>query len=305
MKSDKLVSFITVNYNQMELTLELIESIYKYATVPFEIVVVDNKSRFNPKETINRLYPDVKVIVSGVNRGFAGGNNIGLEACKGAYLFFINNDAVLTEGALSSLLGTFKQYPKAGIVCPLICYYPEDNATTDIIQYAGATNVHPFTGRNKILGEREIDQRQYRQSKPTFYAHGAAMIVPRKVIDEVGPMSEDYFLYYEELDWSERIRKAGYSIIMEPQAKVYHKESVSVGKLNPMKTYYLTRNRILFMATNRRKVEFIFFALFLFLFTIPKSVVKYIINGQKAHLRAFCKAILWHFRGERSPVANL
>jgi len=278
----------------MEMTLELIESIYKYATIPFEIIVVDNQSKVNPKETINRVYPDVRVIVSGVNRGFAGGNNIGVNVCKGEYLFFINNDAVLTKDALKTMLNTFKQHPKAGIVCPLICYYPEENATADIIQYAGATDIHPFTGRNKILGEGETDQRQYRQSKPTFFAHGAAMLVPRKIIEEVGSMSEDYFLYYEELDWCERIRKAGYTIIFEPTAKIYHKESVSVGPGNPMKTYYLTRNRILFMAMNRRREEFLFFTLFLLLVAIPKNILVYLLKGETTHLRAFIDGISWH-----------
>ncbi len=300
MQSKSLVTFITVNYNQMELTLELIDSIYQHTIVPFEIIVVDNDSKVNPKEKIQELYPDVRVIVSGVNRGFAGGNNIGVRASEGEYLFFINNDAVLTEGALETMLNTFTEHPDAGIVCPLICYYPE-NEGVDIIQYAGATDVNPFTGRNKILGERVKDQRQYRQSKPTFYAHGAGMLVPRKIIEEVGSMSEDYFLYYEELDWCERIRKSGYSVIIQPNAKIYHKESMSVGQHNPIKTYYLTRNRILFMAMNRRREEFLFFILFLLLFTIPKNTLMYLIRGQKEHLQAFYEAICWHFKKERSP----
>ena len=290
----------------MEMTLELIESIYKEVTIPFEIIVVDNQSKVNPKETINRVYPDVRVIVSGVNRGFAGGNNIGVKVCKGDYLFFINNDAVVTKGALETLLKTFEQDPKAGIVCPLICYYPEKNATADIIQYAGASDIHPFTGRNKILGEGDIDQRQYRQSKPTFFAHGAAMIVPRKIIDEVGCMSEDYFLYYEELDWCERIRKAGYTVVIEPNAKIYHKESVSVGPGNPMKTYYLTRNRILFMVMNRRKEEFLFFALFFLFVAIPKNILVFLLKGEFAHLRAFIDGISWHLGGNsKYNISNL
>ena len=80
-----LVSFITVNYNQTELTIELIESIYQYTTttVPFEIIVVDNHSKISPKSKISRIYPDVRIIVSVVNRGFAGGNNLGVEISRG------------------------------------------------------------------------------------------------------------------------------------------------------------------------------------------------------------------------------
>ena len=291
-----LVSFITVNYNQTELTLELIESIKRYVTLPYEIIVVDNYSKKSPKQEINRNYPDVRVIVSGVNRGFAGGNNLGIEVSSGQYLFFINNDAVVTKGAVEIILATFEN-PKIGVVSPLICYYPTSaqEVEEDVIQYAGATNVNPFTGRNTIIGERQRDQNQYRQSKPTFYAHGAAMVVKRTVLEEVGLMSEAYFLYYEELDWCERIRKGGYTIVCQPKAKIYHKESVSVGKTNPLKTYYLNRNRILFMKKNRRKSQFLIFTLFLFFIAIPKNAIKYILQREWAHLSAFWKAVQWNY----------
>ena len=291
-----LVSFITVNYNQTELTLELIESIYQYTNVPFEIIVVDNASKVSPKSKINRIYPDVRVIVSGVNRGFAGGNNLGVEISKGQFLFFINNDAVITEGAINAILSAFDN-PSIGVVSPLICYYPTSaqEVEVDVIQYAGATNVNPFTGRNTILGEKQLDQSQYYQSKPTFYAHGAAMMVKREVLERAGLMSEFYFLYYEELDWCEQIRKAGYTILFAPTAKIYHKESISVGKTNPLKTYYLNRNRILFMAKNRSKSEYLVFTLFLFLLTIPKNSLMYCLKREWQHLAAFWRAIKWNF----------
>ncbi len=291
-----LVSFITVNYNQLKLTLELIASIYRYADVPFEIIVVDNHSKISPRSVIERIYPDVKVIVSGVNRGFAGGNNLGIKISKGAFLFFINNDAILTKGALKKIIDSFQNAPAVGVVSPLICYYPSTTQQMeDVVQYAGATNVNPFTGRNTIIGNGKKNRGQYCQSKPTFYAHGAAMIVKRAVVEKVGLMSEFYFLYYEELDWCERIRRAGFTILFQPNAKIYHKESISVGKSNPLKTYYLTRNRILFMAKNRGKGQFLVFTLFFLLVTIPKNILIYLLKGQIDHLKAFCKAVYWNF----------
>lgn len=295
-QSTPLISFITVNYNQTELTLELIESIYQYTDVPFEIIVVDNHSKLSPKSKIDRIYPDVRVIVSGVNRGFAGGNNLGVEVSSGQFLFFINNDAVITKGAVNAIIAAFDD-PSIGVVSPLICYYPTSaqEVEADIIQYAGATNVNPFTGRNTIIGEKQRNQSQYYQSKPTFYAHGAAMMVKRPVLEKAGLMSEHFFLYYEELDWCERIRKAGYTILFEPKATVYHKESVSVGQTNPLKTYYLTRNRILFMAKNRSRLEYFCFVLFLFLVTLPKNALVYGLKKEWNHLSAFLKGIKWNF----------
>lgn len=300
MEHNPIISFITVNYNQTELTVELIDSIYQYAPPPFEIIVIDNHSKIPPTQIIGRNYPDVRVIVSGVNRGFAGGNNLGVKVCNGQFLFFINNDAVLTEGAIETILATFDG-TSVGMVSPLICYYPSDAqlGRADVIQYAGATNVNPFTGRNTIIGEKQLDQGQYYQLKPTFYAHGAAMILPKKIIEAVGLMSENYFLYYEELDWCERIRKAGYQILFQPKAKIYHKESVSVGKYSPMKTYYLTRNRILFMSKNRTRFEFFIFTLFLFGITLPFNGFKFLIKREWKHLSAFWNGISWNYFGTK------
>ncbi|MEM1124834.1 MAG: glycosyltransferase family 2 protein, partial [Bacteroidota bacterium] len=249
--------------------------------------------------------PDVKVIVSGVNRGFAGGNNLGVEVSKGQFLFFINNDAVITEGAVNTMIADFNN-PFVGMVSPLICYYPmaSQDIGADIIQYAGATNVHPLTGRNAIIGEKRRNQSQYYQSKPTFYAHGAAMMVKRKVLETVGLMSEQFFLYYEELDWCERTRKAGYTILFEPNAMIYHKESVSVGASNPMKTYYLNRNRILFMAKNRSRLAYWGFVLYLFLIAIPKNVLTFGLKREWAHLSAFLRAVRWNFtKNEQRKLA--
>ena len=300
-----LVSFITVNYNQTTLTLELIDSIYKYTKIPFEIIVVDNDSKESPKEEIDRIYPDVRVIVSGVNRGFAGGNNLGIAASEGQFLFFINNDAVLTEGAVEDILSAFENR-QVGVVSPLICYYPDATSEVDVIQYAGATNVHPITGRNTIIGEKQQDQSQYCQSKPTFYAHGAAMMVKRTVLEEVGMMSEYYFLYYEELDWCERIRQAGFTILFYPLAKIYHKESVSVGQESPLKTFFLNRNRILFMAKNRSKWQYALFVFYLFAVAIPKNLFKYLLARNWDNLKAFLSAVKWNFDGnsERKVIMN-
>ncbi len=87
-----LVSIITVNYNQAQLTLELLASLRKLTYTSFEIIVVDNASRENPKELIEKEYPEVKVVVSKENLGFAGGNNLGVQEAKGDYIFFVNND---------------------------------------------------------------------------------------------------------------------------------------------------------------------------------------------------------------------
>jgi len=295
-----LVSIITINYNSLEVTCELLDSIRRFGCENTEVIVVDNASSENPETYLRNHYPECVFIRSEKNLGFAGGNNLGIQKSRGHFLFFLNNDAELTEGATEKLLKLFSTNSGIGIASPKICYHNAKlGSEPDVIQYVGATHVHPLTARNSTLGEKEIDNGQYQTAKPTAYAHGAAMMVPRSVVEKVGMMPEEFFLYYEELDWCEQIRRAGFEIWVEPNALIYHKESYSVSKISALKTYYLNRNRLLFMRRNRSKAQWRMFCVFLFLFTLPKNSLMFILKGERANLKAFLKALHWNFTGEK------
>ncbi|HEB62822.1 MAG TPA: glycosyltransferase family 2 protein [Bacteroidetes bacterium] len=303
---DPFISIITINYNQLEVTCEMLDSISCLNYPNIEVIVVDNHSSNSPLEYLKNNYPWVKLIASPQNLGFAGGNNLGIKIAKGDYLYFINNDTELLENSLNPLIELFEQKPSLGVVCPKICYYPAQGVVKDTIQYVGASQVSTLTARNKILGEGEIDKGQYKQAMKTAYAHGAAMLVSREVIDKVGMMPEEFFLYYEELDWSEQIRRAGFEIYVEPRAMIYHKESVSIGNASPFKTFYLTRNRILFMRRNRSKLQFLLFSIFLFFITIPKNIISFLLKGEFEHIKSFLKAIQWnYFAGAKKQQKEL
>ncbi|MFN0174494.1 MAG: glycosyltransferase family 2 protein [Saprospiraceae bacterium] len=290
-----MVSIITVNYNETATTCALLDSIKRQGYSNVEVLVVDNASRENPASIFQARYPEVKFIRSEQNLGFAGGNNLALPLAQGEYLFFVNNDAELAPGCIGQLLQHFESEPNTGIVSPLICYFPQVEADgknpIPIIQYGGMTPVSPFTGRNRTLGEREPDLGQYVKPKQTAYAHGAAMMVPRKVLEQVGPMCEGFFLYYEELDWCERIRRSGFEVWVEPQARVWHKESLTLNKMGTTKTYYLTRNRILFMRRNFRGWRLQVFFTFLFFVTLPKNSILYLLKAEFENLNAFWKGV--------------
>ena len=292
-----LISLITVNYNGLDLTVELLNSIRKLTYSNLETFVVDNASRENPQTFLAQHYPEVHFIRSEQNLGFAGGNNLAVRQAKGDYLFFVNNDAEITEGCLNRLISLFEHHPKAGMVSPMICYFNESKSTEfDLIQYAGITQVNSWTARNTTVGEKELDKGQFPKPEQTAYGHGAAMMIRREVIEKIGFMFEDFFLYYEELDWCERIRGAGFEIWVEPRAKIYHKESATVGTMSTMKTYYLNRNRIYFMRRNFKGLSFIGFSLFLTFVTIPKNILQFLLRGQFDHAKAFLKAIFWNIK---------
>lgn len=289
------VSVITVNYKQAELTCQMLRSLSKVECPDMEVIVVDNASNNDDQSKIMQEFPNINYVQSKQNVGFAGGNNIGIAAAKGDFLLLINNDTELTPNCIKLLLQTFDQYPQAGVVCPKICYYEQPEK----IQYVGYSRINPYTARNRTIGNGQIDKGQYPNTMPTHYAHGAAMMLKKEVIERVGKMPEEFFLYYEELDWCEQIKKAGYQIYVNPQARIYHKESMTTGKQSPLKTYYLTRNRILFMRRNANKYHWYCFVIFLMTITVPKNLLTYLLKAETQYIKPFWNAIRWNFVHEK------
>lgn len=246
------ISIITINYNGLNDTCALIETL-PLEDASLEVIVVDNASKADEASTIKQRYPQVKVIRSDKNLGFAGGNNLGIKSAQGKYLFFINNDTLLnikedehSVNILKPLVDRLESSEHIGVVCPKIRFAWGNHP----LQYAGYTPLSPITMRNHSVGFGEDDHGQYDTAHSTPYAHGAAMMVKREAIEKAGLMPECYFLYYEELDWSMMMRRAGYDIWYDPSMTVYHKESQTTGQQSPLRTYYITRNRLLFVRRN-------------------------------------------------------
>lgn len=238
------ISIITINFNGLNDTCALIETIPDNDKL--EVIVVDNASQNQEADTISKRFPQVKVIKSKRNLGFAGGNNLGIKAAQGKYLFFINNDTIFKEFNVQSLIDRLESSPNIAIVCPKIRFAWGNNP----IQFTGYTPLSKITVRNQAIGFGEEDHGQYNTAHPTPYAHGAAMLVKKEAIDQVGLMAECFFLYYEELDWSMMFTRAGYQIWYEPLCTIYHKESQATGQNSPLRTYYIVRNRLLLVKRN-------------------------------------------------------
>lgn len=286
-----LISIITINWNTTEITCELLSSIKQQNTYKnIEVIVVDNASEKDPTQQLLSIYPSAKIIRNNKNLGFSAGNNTGIKIASGDYLFLVNNDTEFTPGLIESLIEVFYKKQNVGIVCPKFHYFFNKGT----IEYAGYNRVNIFTGRNSMVGKGERDMGQYDSITKTNYAHGGGMMVSKKVIQEVGLMPEQFFLYYEELDWSVQFRKKGYSIFFQPKALIYHKESMTTGKKSPLKTYYITRNRILFMRRNTPLPGLGIFLFYFILFTIPKNSLLFLLKKQTAHLKSFWKGIGWH-----------
>ena len=286
------ISIIILNFNQIEVTCQFLESCKNLTYPNFEIVLVDNASRENPEKIIKNKYPNVLFIRSTKNLGFTGGNNLGLRSAKGDFYFIVNNDTEVTPDLIEKLLQPFDLDPKIGMVSPKIKYFEN----SDIIQYAGYTPINPYTGRNRAIGMHQKDGNLYNTSGYTNYAHGAAMMVKKEVVEKTGMFSEVFFIYYEELDWSARIKKMGYKIYYNANAIIFHKESITMGKESAIKAYFHNRNRILFMKRNSTTLQFLVFCIFFLFVVSPKQILYYSLKGQKEHLRNFFRAILWNIK---------
>ncbi len=282
------LSIITINYNGLKDTCELIDSL-PLEGMSIEVIVVDNASKKDEAATIANHYPQVKVIRSEQNLGFAGGNNLGIKAAQGKYLFFINNDTILRHQTsdIRHLVSRLETDDKIGMVCPKIRFAWGDNP----IQYAGYTPLSRFTMRNRSIGFGEKDKGQYDTAHITPYAHGAAMMVKREVLEKVGLMPECYFLYYEELDWSMMFTRAGYTIWYEPACTIYHKESQATGQNSPLKTYYLTRNRLLFVKRNIQGINKYITLCYLIGIVAIRDIIKYAFKRKAGLVSATIKGI--------------
>ena len=288
MEVEKLLSIITINYNGLKDTCELIDTL-PLNDETIEVIVVDNASTQDEATELERRYPQIIVIRSDKNLGFAGGNNLGIQAAKGKYLFFINNDTILRPQTsdLRLLIARLESSPKIGMASPKIRF----TWGKQPIQYAGYTPLSKITLRNKSIGFGEEDCGQYDIAHSTPYAHGAAMIVKHEVIEKAGMMPECYFLYYEELDWSMMIRHAKYEIWYDPSCTVFHKESQTTGQQSPIKTYYITRNRLLFALRNINGSERYLTYLYIIGIVAVRDILKYLCKGQINMAKAVMKGI--------------
>lgn len=276
-----MVSIITINYNGLQDTCDMIASFKKHETYPYEIVVVDNASVKNEAKKVHELFPDVIVVRSEQNLGFAGGNNLGYSYAKGDYIFYLNNDMVIYNPVLEKLVARLEQSGVGGVSPMMRCFYPPHN-----LLYYGYLRMSTITLKHTTPSYDASKEDTYRQPCRTEVMHGGAMMVRRDVIEKVGLMTEVYFLFYEEFDWSYRITDAGYHLWYDPSVIVYHKEGMSIGKSSPTREFYLSRGRLLFARRNNRGLNKYLSCLYLVLIVLGRNILRYGLRREWKMLKA-------------------
>ena len=285
-----LVSIVTLNWNQAEVTCDLLASLSRVSYPHIEVIVVDNGSDPRDVGRISRSFPRPRVVRSRTNLGFTGGNNLGMHVARGKYVLLLNNDTEVDRGFLEPLVAAMEADPGLGAASPKIRYYHEP----DRIQYAGGTAVDGRTGQARWIGSGEIDRGQHDASGDTEMGHGAALLIRRRVLEEVGLLGPDFFIYYEELDFGTRLRRAGWRVHYAAESVVWHKESVTVGKASPFKTEYQTRNRILYLRRNAAGWRRSLAVARLVGLVAPAHVARHAVRREWAHVRAIVRGLRWH-----------
>lgn len=227
MSSEPRVVIILVNWNGRDVTLDCLASLRDIAYPNHSTLVVDNGSTDGSVESFRSAFPEVEVLALKENRRFAGGMNAGILhalAAGAELLLLMNNDTVVDKDFLGPLVDRLRSDPSAGIVVPKIYYHDPP----DRIWFAGGV-ISFWTGTMRHIGIREADAGQYDTPGPTEYATGCCILTSRELVERIGTLDESYYMYSEDADWSMRARHAGYRILYEPRAKIWHKLSVSAG----------------------------------------------------------------------------
>ena len=290
------VSIVSVNYKQPELTRHMLLSLREVSYPDVEVIVVDNETDGHSLLPLEEEFPEVQFFYSEENLGFAGGNNLGFPHATGKYILMLNNDTEVDPGFLEPMVAMMEQNEEIGIVSPKIFFFDQP----DTLQFAGTTPIHPITSRGRKFGFGEKDTGQHDLPRETGYANGACMMLRKAALDRVGYMYEDYFLYYEEHDLTERIRQADYRVMFQPAGRIYHKISASTGRMSPLKAFYLHRNRLVFINRNHRGLTKRLAQAYFLLIATPRAWLRYALQGDADRRKAIARATRQALRGDMS-----
>jgi GT2 family glycosyltransferase len=244
MLTQPLVISVILNTNRRDDTLECLTSLQNSTYNNHRAIVLDNASTDGSVEAIQRAFPEVQIIRLQENLGYAGNNNVGIQAAidQGAeWVFVLNEDTILAEDCLAELVAGASQHEHCGITGPMVYHYNE----ADVIQSAGG-HLSPLW-ESVHIGQNELDRGQYNAPRQVDWISGCAIMVRRAAIEQAGKIDERFFYYYEETEWCVRIARAGWEIWHIPQAKLWHKGVQRDYQPSPNVTYYSTRNYLLLM----------------------------------------------------------
>lgn len=272
----KTICIVILNYNNYEDTIECVSSL-QMAIDPakYDIVIVDNNSNNDSVSIIQNKLNGVTLIQSNQNRGYAYGNNLGIQYAKKEgyeYVCVLNNDTIITENFLDICIGYLENHKETVFVSPTLLDYDRSHRVQstggDIYVSKGYVNLK---NNGKFLNELP-------PIVESDYIGGACMVFPVKVVETIGYIPEAYFLFFEETEWCYKAKVAGYKNICLTNTYIYHKGSVSIKAVSGLQEYLMERNRVVFVKRNSRtRLGYYRFLIYLLL----RTTVRFCMGKEK------------------------
>jgi GT2 family glycosyltransferase len=304
------LSIVIVSWNVRDLLQACLESIQaSHCESQPEVIVVDSASSDGAPQMVRRQFPWAHLIEAGHNVGFSKGNNMGIEASTGRYVLLLNPDTKIIGEALSEMIGYMESHPQVGVLGPQLLN--EDMSVqssrrrfpTLWTAFFESTWLQPYAPR-RIIDTYTMRDHSDDQVTEVDWVTGAAMLVRRQVIEQIGGFDEGFFMYSEELDWQRRIRSGGWQIIYFPQAQIIHYGGKSSEQAVAQRHIYFQTSKIRYFRKYHGEVAGVVLRIFLlanYVWQLSLEAVKGLIGHKRTmrweRVRAYWQVLRSGLRG--------
>lgn len=252
------ISVIIVNYNTRDVTAEAVASVLRHGGgLEIEVIVVDNDSHDDSVEVLRAAFPQLTVVDTRHNGGYAWGNNVGLHRARGRYVLILNPDALVHETTLETALTYMEAHPEVGILGAEV-FLEDGSRQLTVFRFPALGRLfwhlvvpNRIIRKSRWFGDQRYASRGYDQIMDVDVIAGCFMMLPRRVVDEVGMMDDRFFMYSEETEWCWRVSRAGYKVRYDPDVQITHYGAVSTGQTSPWKSVEIAKGHLLFLRFTR------------------------------------------------------
>ncbi|MFQ5776814.1 MAG: glycosyltransferase family 2 protein [Terriglobia bacterium] len=283
------VALVVLNWNNWQDTIECLESLRRLSYSCHRILVVDNGSTDDSEQILRQRFPELEILQAGANRGYAGGNNVGLRRAlelEVDYVCLLNNDVVVERDFLTPLVAAMESDRHLGVAGGLQCSFDESH----VIQNSG-TYFNRYTSLVRTDSAGEVDHGQCDQRKEVDFICGCALLARVEMVRSLGLLDESFFLLGEEAEWCLRAQRAGWRVCYIPGSKIYHKGAATLGSQPALCTYYSLRNRLWLMRRFSSPAQYALFLLLFFFYLCPKMILGRLVKGEAQLLKPLLRAL--------------
>lgn len=291
------LAIIIVNWNSFKITANCLRSLQLLSYPAFNVIVVDNGSEDNSVAALRREFPEIILLENDENKGFTGGNNTGIEYALDQQIeliMLLNNDTIVTPDFAGTLVQQLMSDSSVGAVQPKIMY----NQERDVIWNAGGI-FNSFFFLSKTKGLNENDKGQYDECMEVDWITGCCLLIKSDLVRTIGLLDDKFFIYYEDSDWSFKIRNLGYRLCYEPKAVIYHEVGMSnenrkghnEGNVSPFTHYMVVRNHLYFVRRYAKGLSLIGAWANQF-FKISGYIIYFLLRGRFKKVKAVMRGLI-------------